>query len=137
MEVIVPYSVFVIIVIAGIDQILISNSVVKQTAGSKKYDATNAGHSARRIGYALIIIGVGLTALWSAGNANNGAIYKGTSIVAGIFIGIVGIYNAWQVYQHVKTTKTPHPFKEGKNVGHAVIAALQILFGIVAICCGL
>lgn len=85
----------------------------------------------------LIIIGVGLTALWSAGNANNGAIYKGTSIVAGIFIGIVGIYNAWQVYQHVKTTKTPHPFKEGKNVGHAVIAALQILFGIVAICCGL
>lgn len=52
MEVIVPYSVFVIIVIAGIAQILISNSVVKQTAGSKKYDATNAGHSARRIGYA-------------------------------------------------------------------------------------
>ena len=137
MKVIVPYSIFAIIVIAGIAQILISNSVVKQTAGSKKYDAINAGHSARRIGYALIIIGVGLTALWSAGNANNGAIYKWTSIVAGIFIVIIGVYNAWQIYQHVKATKAPHPFKDGKNVGHVVIAVLQVLFGIVAICCGL
>lgn len=137
MEIIVPYGVFAFIAVMGVVQILISNFVVKQTTGSKKYDATNAGHSARRIGYALIIMGVGLAVLWSVGNANNGAIYKWTSIVAGIFIGIVGIYNAWQVYQHVKAAKTPHPFKEGKNVGHAAIAALQILLGIVAICCGL
>lgn len=137
MEIIVPYSVFAFITVMGVVQILISNSVIKQTAGSKKYDAANAGRSARRIGYALIIMGVGLIILWSAGNANNGAIYKWTSIIAGIFVGIVGVYNSWQVYQHVKIAKKPHPFKEGKNAGHLMIAVLQILFGIIAIVCGI
>lgn len=134
MEIIIPYSVFIFITVMGVVQILISNSVVKQTAGSKKYDATNAGRSARRIGYALIIMGVGLIILWSMGNASNGAIYKWTSIVAGIFVGIVGIYNAYVVSKLVNAS---HPLKEGKNAGHLTIAILQILFGIIAIVCGI
>lgn len=127
MATLVTYGVFVFIAIMGIVQILISNSVMKQTAA-------NVGRNSRRIGYALIIIGIGLIILWSAGNANNGAIYKWTAIVAGIFVTIIGIYNAWQIH---KSINAEHPLKEGKNAGHLAIAVLQIIFGIIAIICGL
>ena len=100
MATLVTYGVFVFIAIMGIVQILISNSVMKQTAG----------------------------------NANNGAIYKWTAIVAGIFVTIIGIYNAWQIH---KSINAEHPIKEGKNAGHLAIAVLQIIFGIIAIICGL
>ena len=130
----VTYGVFVFIAIMGIVQILISNSVMKQTAGNKGYNAANVGRNSRRIGYALIIIGIGLIILWSAGNANNGAIYKWTAIVAVIFVTIIGIYNAWQIH---KSINAEHPLKEGKNAGHLAIAVLQIIFGIIAIICGL
>lgn len=130
METLVTYGVFLFIAIMGVVQILISNSIIKQTSGSQKYDATNAGRSSRIIGYSLVIVGLGLIVL-SVGSGN---IYKWTSIVAGIFVGIIGIHNAWLVYKHVDAT---HPLKEGKNAGHLAIAVLQILFGIVAIVCGL
>ena len=134
MATLVTYGVFVFIAIMGIVQILISNSVMKQTAGNKGYNAANVERNSRRIGYALIIIGIGLIILWSAGNANNGAIYKWTAIVAGIFVTIIGIYNAWQIH---KSINAEHPLKEGKNAGHLAIAVLQIIFGIIAIICGL
>ena len=70
MATLVTYGVFVFIAIMGIIQILISNSVMKQTAGNKGYNAANVGRNSRRIGYALIIIGIGPIILWSAGNAN-------------------------------------------------------------------
>ena len=107
MATLVTYGVFVFIAIMGIVQILISNSVMKQTAGNKGYNAANA---------------------------NNGAIYKWTAIVAGIFVTIIGIYNAWQIH---KSINAEHPLKEGKNAGHLAIAVLQIIFGIIAIICGL
>ena len=134
MATLVTYGVFVFIAIMGIVQILISNSVMKQTAGNKGYNAANVGRNSRRIGYALIIIGIGLIILWSAGNANNGAIYKWTAIVAGIFVTIIGIYNACQIH---KSINAEHPLKEGKNAGHLAIAVLQIIFGIIAIIRGL
>ena len=133
MATLVTYGVFAFIAIMGIVQILISNSVMKQTAVNKGYNAANVGRNSRRIGYALIIIGIGLIILWSAGNANNGAIYKWTAIVAGIFVTIIGIYNAWQIH---KSINAEHPLKEGKNAGHLAIAVLQIIFGIIAIICG-
>lgn len=127
MEIIIPYIVFVFIAIMGIVQILVSNSVIKQTASSSGYNVTNVGRNSRRIGYALIIIGVGLIILWSMGNANNGAIYKWTSIVAGLFVAIIGIYNTWQIH---KSVDAKHPLKKGKNAGRLTIAILQILFGL-------
>lgn len=50
MATLVTYGVFVFIVIMGIVQILVSNSVMKQTAGNKGYNAANVGPNSRRIG---------------------------------------------------------------------------------------
>lgn len=124
METLVTDGVFLFIAIMGIVEILISNSVMKKNSGSKKY-ATYAG-----IGNAFVIVGLGLLVLIVV----SGGIYKWISIVAGIFVGIIGIYNVWLVYKHVDAE---HPLKESKNAGHLAIAVLQIVFGIVAIVCGL
>lgn len=50
MATLVTYGVFVFIVIMGIVQILVSNSVMKQTTGNKGYNAANVGRNSRRIG---------------------------------------------------------------------------------------
>lgn len=129
-EILVTYGVFIFIIIMGIAQILISNSVIKQTAGSKVYDANNVGRSSRRLGYGLVIMGLVLIVV----NVGRGSIYKLTSIAAGICVGIVGLHNAWLIHKKVDAA---HPLKEGQNTGHLTVAILQILFGILAIVCGL
>lgn len=105
----IEYSVYVLVALLGVTQILISNSVIKQTKGSKTYNASYVGRNSRVIGYILLVCGLAAIIF----GASNGAVYKWTSIVAGVFLIYWGIRDAvegYHEYQEVKSKRDAHPF---------------------------